>query len=769
MAYILNKSDGSVLLTLQDGDLDTSTSIGLLGRNFTGYGEIQNENFIFLLENFANVNPPARAIKGQTWFNSADSILNVYTGDEWIPVGSATPSVSPPPEVIGSFWLKTTTNQLFVFTNTGWELVGPQGVEGFAKTRAESSILKDTNDINRPVILFYVNGVVEAICSDSSFTINLSNSVPGFLNLLKGINISSLSVVQGNLIGNSSTTTKLQTPRTINSVNFDGSSNITIKSDTNNFLKIGDYLVGNNFNGSTETVWSVDASSDNIIGTVVARNSNGSFSAQEITAVSFNGALVGNVNATTGSSFISRLVSPVIEGQTYTGNAASATRLNPGRLINGVRFDGSQDVIITAAAETLSGSTINSTVINSSLRTVGTLSRLSVEDAGIDVGQGNKVKISSNDSKPKIAGDTSLEIAVDDGPSIRLVRPAEALQNGAPNLPAILSFEPSTNIGGPNNKFNEVFANTFVGNANSATRLQSIRTINNIPFNGTQNITIPAENVNKTLTVGNYLTGNNFNGSTATTWAVDASELNVANKVVARNAQGNFSAGVISATLEGNSSTTTRLQTARTINSVAFDGTADIVIKSNTNNSISTGSYIIGSSFDGSVPRTWSVDATPSAISGKVVARDNQGNFSANNITASLLGNATTATRLQTARTINGVPFDGTRNISIPATEFGKVKAFVVLGSGRGSLPIVNSFNVISVSLSGGTYSVNFVPGTFSNGNYVVLGTASDTDHFVVYNSSNANQARVNTVDNGSGNNRTQATSGRVLLAFVER
>jgi hypothetical protein len=49
MPYIINKYSGSELVVLQDGTLDTSTSIGLLGRNYVGYGEVQNENFLFLL------------------------------------------------------------------------------------------------------------------------------------------------------------------------------------------------------------------------------------------------------------------------------------------------------------------------------------------------------------------------------------------------------------------------------------------------------------------------------------------------------------------------------------------------------------------------------------------------------------------------------------------------------------------------------------------------------------------------------------------------
>ena len=506
MAYVLNKSDGSILLSIQDGELDTSTSLGLLGRNYTGYGEVQNENFIFLLENFANANPPLRPIKGQTWFNSSNNVLNAYTGTIWIPVGAATPSATPPAEVIGAFWLKTTTEQLYVFTDTGWELVGPQGVEGFAKTRAESTILTDVDGINHAVILFHINGIVEAICSSTAFTIALSNNVPGFLNLLKGINISSNSVLQGEVAGNSASTTKLKTARTINTVSFDGTSNIIITSNTNNSLIRGDYLLGNNFNGENQVTWSVDASPDNIIGKVVARDSSGSFSTQEITAVTFNGTLSGNVNATSGTSYFNKIISPLIEGQVYTGNAASATRLNPGRFINGVLFDGTTNITVSAAAETLTGNTINSNVLNSSLRTVGTLASLSVADAGISVGQGNAVRILAIGSDPTIASDTSLTISVSAGPSIKFVQPIEAVQQGGPSAPAIISNDPSINIGGPNKKFDKVYANSFIGNADSATQLTPGRTINGVLFDGTQNITI-ADNTKLPL-VGGTVSGN---------------------------------------------------------------------------------------------------------------------------------------------------------------------------------------------------------------------------------------------------------------------
>lgn len=226
---------------------------------------------------------------------------------------------------------------------------------------------------------------------------------------------------------------------------------------------------------------------------------------------------------------------------------------------------------------------------------------------------------------------------------------------------------------------NTVTANTFTGdltgavtgNASTATTLQTARTINGVSFNGSANITITA-NTNNTLSIGSYLTGSNFNGSTATTWAVDATTTNTASKIVARDVAGSFAANVVTASslvgpLTGNASTATTLQTARTINGVSFNGSANITITANTNATLSSGAYIVGANFDGSTARTWNVDATDLATASKVVARDASGNFAANTITAALTGNASTATALKTARTINGVSFDGTGNITVTA------------------------------------------------------------------------------------------------------
>jgi hypothetical protein len=73
-----------------------------------------------------------------------------------------------------------------------------------------------------------------------------------------------------------------------------------------------------------------------------------------------------------------------------------------------------------------------------------------------------------------------------------------------------------------------------------------------------------------TLTRGNYLTGSDYNGGTASTFAVDADTANTANKVVARDASGNFSAGTITASLSGNATSATTATTATTATNVTL-------------------------------------------------------------------------------------------------------------------------------------------------------------------------------------------------------
>ena len=479
MPYIINKYNGSELVVLQDGTLDTSTSIGLLGRNYVGYGEVQNENFLFLLENFAGTNPPARALEGQTWYDSVNNKLNTYDGTNWSPVGAATASENAPSgPTEGALWYKISTKQLYVYSNiSGWILVGPEGVSGFGETRIKAVILRDIGSVNHAVLLVLVNDEVLSIHSADTFTINALDAITGFNELQKGVTLSTNTVLAGNVLGNSTTATRLQTGRFINGAYFDGSNDITITSNTSAILTRGTYLTGSNFNGSAAATWEVDASSANTIGKVVARDSTGSFAGGTITADQFIGPLTGNVTAISGTSTFYNLVANNIQGFTFSGLAAQASTLTPGRAINGVQFNGSQDITVTAAAGTLSGATLASGVVNSSLTSVGTLAGVSVTDAGTTIGDAGEIHLFINGNSPTLAITNGLGFTITindafqtgDEASFEFISSSVALANGGTSDPTFVGDANSKcNIGLPGRTFGNVYADIFNGVATSA-------------------------------------------------------------------------------------------------------------------------------------------------------------------------------------------------------------------------------------------------------------------------------------------------------------
>lgn len=76
MAYIINDSRGQVVAIIPDGTVDTtSTSLQLVGRSVTEYGVAENENYVWIMENFAAPVAPVKPLQGQLWFNTSDDTL----------------------------------------------------------------------------------------------------------------------------------------------------------------------------------------------------------------------------------------------------------------------------------------------------------------------------------------------------------------------------------------------------------------------------------------------------------------------------------------------------------------------------------------------------------------------------------------------------------------------------------------------------------------------------------------------------------------------
>lgn len=199
MAYIINTYNTDQLTIVEDGTLDQTTDLKLVGKNYAGYGEIQNENFVFLLENFAGASEPPKAIRGQIWFDTDNSKLKFYDGTKWRTTGGAEVSaVEPSGLAQGDFWWDTDNEQLYAYNGSNFVLVGPQGV-GETITRFQSRVIKDDQGTLQPVIVSLVNDVVVHIISSVQFTIGAQDAADyiGFDVVRKGLTLKNTASSQG--------------------------------------------------------------------------------------------------------------------------------------------------------------------------------------------------------------------------------------------------------------------------------------------------------------------------------------------------------------------------------------------------------------------------------------------------------------------------------------------------------------------------------------------------------------------------------------------
>jgi len=192
MAYIVNKFDGTLIATVEDGTIDNTTNLRFIGKNYAGYGEIQNENFLHLLENFASGSQPSRPLGGQIWFDSSSSKLKFYDGTKFRTTGGAEVGTTAPVGLTtGDFWWDSANSQLYAWDGTSFILVGPQGT-GSTVTQFVSRQIKDNLDANQIIIEGKVNNITTMLFSSSAFTIGTTdptNTITGFDVVKKGITL----------------------------------------------------------------------------------------------------------------------------------------------------------------------------------------------------------------------------------------------------------------------------------------------------------------------------------------------------------------------------------------------------------------------------------------------------------------------------------------------------------------------------------------------------------------------------------------------------
>jgi len=207
MSYTINKTDGSILATVADGQIDQlSSDLTLIGKNYSGFGDALNENFVKLLENFSNTAQPTNPIRGQIWFDVSELKLKVYTGSSFQPVSSATIASTQPLTLgVGDLWFNDIDRQLYFYDGTTTILLGPSYSTSQLLSGLQVVNLLDTNNFTRVVTYLYTNGVLLGIFSKDTFTPKLP--ITGFTTgttILPGFNAGSLSGIKFNVTASNS-------------------------------------------------------------------------------------------------------------------------------------------------------------------------------------------------------------------------------------------------------------------------------------------------------------------------------------------------------------------------------------------------------------------------------------------------------------------------------------------------------------------------------------------------------------------------------------
>lgn len=195
MSYEVKYTDfankGSI--TVNDNTINTDTSLEFAGRNQRGYGISIAENFLHLLENFANSTQPSSPVEGQLWYDNTAGVedLKVYDGTTWKSAGSVRKSNTAPDianSIVGDLWVDTDNQQLYLFTGAAWILVGPTFSSGL-QSGVQVETIFDATNVERIILRTYIDGETLSIFSTVAFTPKLA--IEGFISIKAGINLSS--------------------------------------------------------------------------------------------------------------------------------------------------------------------------------------------------------------------------------------------------------------------------------------------------------------------------------------------------------------------------------------------------------------------------------------------------------------------------------------------------------------------------------------------------------------------------------------------------
>ena len=427
MSYTINKTDGTILTTVEDGTLDTATDLRLIGKNYSGFGEVFNENLVALLENFSNGSAPTNPLAGQIWWDKNDKLLSVFNGTVFKSLAVLRVATTAPTNLqAGDLWYDSTNEQLYITDGVTHKLVGPM----YSDSQGISGIVVETlsNGVSNYVVSKFMQGGV-AIAYMSTVTFTPSPAISGFAQIKAGLTLSSdysdmkfqgTATTADDVDGLDSTQfMRLDVANTATGkLTINNNSGISLGSNgfVDHNVQSDDYVIQNRAtnkdiifkatdSSSTATILTLDGSTGNVVvantlevGSITV--SDNLTVSDDITATNFIGTLqtAAQPNITSVVTLSSLVVSGgITSGTTLTATSLSGTLTTAAQTnITSVGTLGSLAVTGTATADTFSATTLTgtlSTPAQTNINQVGTLSGLQVSGAatfnnGINVASG---------------------------------------------------------------------------------------------------------------------------------------------------------------------------------------------------------------------------------------------------------------------------------------------------------------------------------------------------------------------------------------------
>lgn len=351
MAYTINLTNGTVLTTIADGTVnDSSTSLTLIGKNYSGYGTFLNDNLVHLLENSSSDTAPTTPLTGQLWWDTAGN-LKVYTGSAFKPLAAITASASQPSgPVTGNQWWDTVNQQFNVYNGSGFTLIGPAFTSNTGTSGTIVGTILDSNAVSHVAVNVYVsNTLISIISKDSTYT--PATAITGFTTVKAGFNLISTSAVAGVAYhGTASDASSLGNVAAANYARTDTAETFdsTVTINNNSGLTVG---TGNNFTAGisgnivqlTNTVNNADISIRANIGGTLANaiaisGASGAVSVPNVLATSGNLSSGGYLLATQGENATSNVTGAVrvTGGIGMTGSLFATGNIIVGNVSSGI-------------------------------------------------------------------------------------------------------------------------------------------------------------------------------------------------------------------------------------------------------------------------------------------------------------------------------------------------------------------------------------------------------------------------------------------------